>query len=183
MSNSNPDSPSKTDSSTPSNVTSIHGDFSKGPELEVDDDFESAAGVPTLETDPIEDIGADRNEAPTTPPTREPYANPTGHAEDRKKKAPVPTLVLGILLLVSLGVNLLQARTTARLEALNREFEAALDEAVAVIDQETLRANAAESTLAEIDGVAETVRDRIDSLQQALDDLQRVTRPEAAAAE
>ncbi|HEB88727.1 MAG TPA: hypothetical protein ENI85_04080 [Deltaproteobacteria bacterium] len=182
----NPESSPKSDppaSPASSKITSIRGDLSKGPELEVDDDFESRADAPVLETDPVETAGADRAEAPTSPPADGPDAGTAGHADTRRKRAPILAIVLGVLLLVSLGVNLLQARTTARLEARNREFESALNEAVAVVDQETLRANLAESTLTEIEGAAETVRDRIDALQQALDELQRVTQPEAAGAE
>ena len=155
-----------------SNVTNIHDELSPRPELEVDDAALAAGDeLPALEVDPISDEEADPKETADTAPPVEP--------EPEKAKTSGKTrlvaIVLALLLLLSVGVNFMQARTTARLDAQNKEFEAALNEAVGVIDQETVRANTAESTIAEIDGAVETVNDRIDSLQQALSDLRRMT--------
>jgi chromosome segregation ATPase len=85
--------------------------------------------------------------------------------------------VLLLLLLVSIAMNVVQARQGTRLEGRLDEFELALDQAVARLDQQTARALEAEGALSDVDTAMQTVRARIAGLQQALDELDSATRP------
>ena len=84
-------------------------------------------------------------------------------------------VVLAVLLLGSLALNLKQTRAVGALERKSEEFQTALTTAVERIDQETARADAAESRLRGITGAVDTVNDRIASLQEALDALRAAT--------
>ncbi len=86
-------------------------------------------------------------------------------------------VVLLLLLLVSVAMNVVQARQGARLESRLDEFELALDQAVERLDQQTARALDAEGALSDVDAAMQTVRERIAGLQQALDELDSATRP------
>ncbi len=139
-----------------SNVESIKPDLGPEPELEVDATFDSSdpsAPPPTLEVDADE----------ATRPTKS------------SGKMGLLALILGLLLLGSIAINLQQARVTAALNAENYRFDVALNEAVATLDQETARANDAETTLSDVGQAVETVNERIESLREALGDLQSVT--------
>jgi hypothetical protein len=85
------------------------------------------------------------------------------------------TVLLLILLLASLAFNGLQWRAQSRLSALSNEFEIALTQAVEKLDEQTLRALAAEGTLSNVDGAMNQVRVRIAGLQDALDELAAAT--------
>ena len=86
------------------------------------------------------------------------------------------TVLLLILLLASLAFNGLQWRAQSRLSALSSEFKVALTQAVERLDEQTLRALAAEGTLSNVDGAMKQVHIRIAGLQDALDELAAATK-------
>jgi len=139
--------------STPFSPTPLSNleDISKEPALEVDDNFEA---------DSPSNIESKPSAAETTPTS---------------SKTGVIALVLGLLLLGSVALNIQQARVSAALSAESQQYEAAMNEAIAVVEQETKRANSAESTLGEIGTAVDHVNDRVESLQQALGELRSAT--------
>lgn len=107
-------------------------------------------------------------------------ASPPSPARPEAKQRRGPdriAVVLLLLLLVSVAMNVVQARQGARLESRLDEFELALDQAVERLDQQTARALDAEGALSDVDTAMQTVRERIAGLQQALDELDSATRP------
>lgn len=110
----------------------------------------------------------------TSPPSPPSPARP----EQKKRRGPDRiAVVLLLLLLVSVAMNVVQARQGARLENRLDEFELALNQAVERLDQQTARALDAEGTLSDVDTAMQTVRERIAGLQQALDELDSAARP------
>lgn len=146
--------------STPiSNVKDIKANRHGEPELEVDENFEADPDQAILELDPIE----------------EPIETQRSEEKKGSGRMGIVALVLGVLLVGSIAINLQQAKITGALHLENERYSIALNEAVATLDQETGRANAAESTLTDVGGAVDTVNDRIESLQQALGELRIIT--------
>jgi len=84
-------------------------------------------------------------------------------------------ILLFVLLLVSVVLNISQLQQQRTLATQASELETALDGAMARIDEETIRANHAEGTLAEVDRNVDNVQERIAELQSALTDLSKAT--------
>jgi len=120
----------------------------------------------TAEASPIR-----RSSPPSSPPA-------PARPEPKQRRGPDRiAVVLLLLLLVSVAMNVVQARQGARLESRLDEFELALDQAVERLDQQTTRALDAEGALSDVGTAMQTVRERIAGLQQALDELDSATRP------
>jgi hypothetical protein len=111
---------------------------------------------------------------------------PTQSIAEDPKPAPPPekkkgrsmgglAILLAVLLLGSIALNVRQATVTETLSVENQRFSFALNEAVATLDQETARANSAESALGGITGAVDNVNNRIEALQQALGELRAAT--------
>lgn len=109
------------------------------------------------------------------PDTDAPSAPTAPKARRDDKSSSKLTPLLGVLLLISVGLNFWQSQTQANLETQAGETTVALDRAIERIDLETLRANRAETKISAIDGGVDTVNERILELQAALADLSELT--------
>ncbi|MEZ4353716.1 MAG: hypothetical protein R3F16_08635 [Myxococcota bacterium] len=125
----------------------------------------------------VDDEGTERESSEPASPTEETTGSRVvdDSASQGGSRTGVLLVVLAVLLLGSLALNLKQTRAVGALERKSEEFQTALTTAVERIDQETARADAAESRLRGITGAVDTVNDRIASLQEALDALRAAT--------
>lgn len=137
-------------------LEAVRGESS--PELEVDPIGDE---TPTLETD---ENGSVADDTPAAAPEKK-----------SRGGSGLLLLVLAGLLLGSVAINLKQSRDNSTLEARSQEYQQALAAAVERIDDETARADSAESALDRVDSAVDVVNERVVGLQEALDALRTAT--------
>jgi len=155
----------RTEDTTDDLVTDLSADLSAdGPELETDEDGDADKDLIEVGADAT---GAADEAASTDAEKVEPKASKSGRS--------MLALVLGVLLLVSVAVNLKQSRDIANLDARSQEYQQALGAAVERIDSESARAEGAEAALDRVDSAVDVVNERVLGLQEALDQLREAT--------
>lgn len=132
----------------------------------------SSSAQPKSDSPQADDAKTGPRDTSKTPRDASPPQRTTAKKAARRSRLPV---VLLVLLLVSVAYNVAQWRQRATLETRASELESALDNAVETLDAQTARAVDAESTLSDVDSAMQTVRERIASLQGALDQLEAAT--------
>jgi len=117
----------------------------------------------------------DQKEGEASPPADDSADESADNSPLEQKRSRKLGIVLLVVLLISVTINVLQAQQRQRAAVQAGEIELALDRAMQRIDAETIRANAAEGTISEIDRNVDNVQERIADLQSALSKLSEAT--------